>query len=447
MEFPEEIFRSYDIRGTVDQLSPELAYRVGQAMVKMTGAKKVVVGYDMRATSPELAQKAIEGITSMGANVVNIGQATTPLLNFALSYYPDHEAGLMVTASHNPAEYNGFKMMRGDAMPISGKEVQKLIKEEEVGEEVGRVKGEVTTKEVVDEYLDYVVKKAAAPDLKGMKVVIDAGNGMSEVVLPKLFARLACEMIPMYFEPDGTFPNHEANPIKLETLTDLKKKVLAEKADLGIALDGDGDRVIFVDEKGDHINGDVMLAILADSRLKGNPERPVVWSANASWAVRDAIEANRGLSIMEKVGRTNIIKRVKKEAAVIGGEVSAHYFYPEFSGLESTDFTILLVLKLLKKSGGPMSELVKPFAKYVISGEINFAVKDKEAAIESLGKKYKGQALEISTLDGIRSEFKDWWFNIRPSNTEPLIRLNLEAKSQELMATKRDEIAAFIKSL
>lgn len=444
MQFPEEIFRSYDIRGTLDQLSPELAYEVGRVVVKMTKAKKVVVGHDMRATSPEFAQKVIEGVKSMGADAVDIGQCTTSTINFAISSDKTFEAGVMVTASHNPAEYNGFKMFTGEAMPISGREVFKAL---EALEALEVEKGNVEEKDIVDEYLDYVMLKAAPGDLSGLKVVIDAGNGMAGPVLTKLFGKLKCEMLPMYFEPDGNFPNHEANPIKYETLNALKAKVKEEKADLGIALDGDADRVIFVDENSEHINGDLMLAILADRRLQGNPERAVVWSANASWAVREAIEANKGLSVMEKVGRTNIIKRVKKEAAVLGGEVSAHYFYPEFSGLESTDFTILLVLKMLKKSEGTMSELAAPFKKYVQSGEINFEVKDKEAAIAALKEKYSPEAEEVSELDGIRVEFKDWWFNIRQSNTEPLIRLNLEAKSQELMEEKRDEIANFIQDL
>lgn len=443
MNFPQEIFRSYDIRGTLDQLSPELAYQVGQAIVQMTGADKVVVGRDMRASSPEFSQKVLEGVISMGAKGVDIGRCTTPMLSFALSNYDEHEAGVMVTASHNPSEYNGFKLTRGDAMPISGKEAKKAI---EVLEVLEVEQGQIEEKDITDAYLDYVLQKAVPGDLSGLKVVIDAGNGMGGPVMTKLFAKLDCEMLPMYFEPDGNFPNHEANPIKFETLNDLKNQMKEENADLGIALDGDSDRVIFVDEKGEHINGDIMLAILADLRLKKHKGRAVVWSPNASWAIRDAVTQNGGESIMEKVGRTNIIKKVKQTEAIIGGEVSAHYFYPEFGCLESTDFTILLILKMLKKFAGPMSGLVEPFKKYSVSGEINFKVKDKEMAIKALQAKYEPEAKEINNLDGVRVEFEDWWFNIRQSNTEPLIRLNLEAKSENLMKRKRDEISDFIKS-
>jgi phosphomannomutase len=369
------------------------------------------------------------------------------MLSFAITAFSEHQGGVMVTASHNPAEYNGFKMTRGDGMPVSGEEAWEVVEELEELKGLEVKEGKIITLDIAKKYLDKVFSLVKIPSLKDKKIVVDAGNGMGGAIMTKLFARLDCEMISMYFEPDGNFPNHEANPIKVETLKDLVARVKKEKADLGIALDGDADRVIFVDEKGVPINGDVMLAMLATERLRTKRNGAVVWSPNGSWAVRDAIKNNGGRSVWEKVGRTNIIKRVIKEKAVLGGEVSAHYFYPEFGGLESTDYTILLGLKMLGEAKGTFSEAVKPFRTYSSSGEINFEVKDKTKAIAAIEKKYAPEAVLTEKLDGVRMELADWWFNVRQSNTEPLIRLNLEAKSQEMMKEKVAEITALIKGL
>lgn len=443
MPFPEDIFRSYDIRGTIDQLSEDLAFRIGVAIVRLTGAKTVVVGRDMRPTSPAFSQKVIEGITSQGANAVDIGMCSTSMFNFAVSAFHEYEAGVMVTASHNPPEYNGFKVSKGDGSLIRGVDLKEPVAEE-IGELTGG--GEVSERDISADYLDKLFAEADMPSLKGLKVVIDAGNGMAGVILPKLFEKLDCEMMPMYFEPDGTFPNHEANPIKVETLKDLQTKLKEEGADLGIALDGDADRVGFIDEKGVPIGGDILMGLLIVDRLKAHAGAPIVWSPNASWAIRDAIEKHGGVGLLEKVGRTNIIARMQKEEAALGGEVSAHYFYPEFSCLESTDFTILLILKLLAESGGTMSDLMEPYRKYARSEEINFEVEDKDGVLAALKKHYEGEAKEVNELDGVRIEFADWWFNIRKSNTEPIVRLNLEASSVDQLKEKTAELSGFITS-
>ncbi len=350
----------------------------------------------------------------------------------------------MVTASHNPAEYNGFKMARGNALLISGEELKPVVLANSF--EPATKRGKVQTFNVMPEYLERVFALAKMPSLKGKRVVVDAGNGMGGIILPNLFERLDCELTKLYFEPDGTFPHHEPNPIKLETLEDLQGEVLHQQADLGVALDGDADRIGFVDEKGQFVNGDHLLALLAPERLKVHKGKAVVWSPNASWAVRDAIAKAGGKSAFEKVGRSHIIERVQKEGAAIGGEVSCHYFYPEFGGMESTDFTLLLVLKLLAESGKSFSELLKPFRKYATSGEINFEVKKKDEVLAALEKTYTSKAVAVNKLDGLRIEFKDWWFNVRKSNTEPLIRLNLEAKSRKRMEEKLKEISKFIQS-
>lgn len=444
MQVSDGIFHAYDIRGTTDELGGDLARRVGAAVVAITGAKKVVVGRDMRATSPALAEGVMDEIQSLGVDVIDIGMCSTPVFNFAVAAFPEHEAGVMVTASHNPAQYNGFKILRGDAMPISGEEIKPVVLGySEKRNDSGR--GRCESLNIIPPYLKHVLELASVPSLKGMKVVVDAGNGMGGATITSIFASLDCEMIPMYFDPDGMFPNHEANPIKLETLKDLQAKVAEVHADIGIALDGDADRVGFVDENGAFVNGDLLLAILAEERLRAHSGKGIVYSPNASWAVRDAIARNNGVPLLEKVGRTHIVRRMAEDGAVFGGEVSAHYFYPEFFNMESTDFTILLVLKMLKESGKKASDWLAPYRKYAQSGEINFSVKDKEAALADLEKHYGASAVSVNKLDGLRVEFHDWWFNARKSNTEPLVRLNVEATSLALMEEKRDEISLVIR--
>ena len=461
MRFPAEIFRSYDIRGTTDQLSEDLAFAVGRAVVAKTRAKTVVVGRDMRGTSPAFARAVAKGAVAAGAGVVDIGECTTPMFNFAVlhtdSQLPtpnSQTAGVMVTASHNPAEYNGFKVTRGDAMPISGEEIRETIEASEARRHAGKPEGlrayepstsSVTHLDVSGPYLERLFALAQMPRLDGMKVAVDAGNGMAGVILPKLFDRLDAKLTALYFDPDGTFPNHEANPIKTETLKDLVRAVKKQKAAVGVAFDGDADRVGFVDEQGDPIGGDQMLALLAALRLKEHPEGVVIWSPNASWAVRDAIRDNGGRGLWEKVGRTNIIKRVQSEGAILGGEVSAHYFYPEFGGMESSEFTMLLVLKAIAESGKPLSALIAPFRAYARSPETNFEVYDKEKALAALEATYAPGAAAVERLDGARYEYADWWFNVRKSNTEPLIRVNAEAASPELLSAKMREIAEIIK--
>lgn len=448
MTFPAEIFRSYDVRGTVDQLGPELAFAIGAATVKLTGAKRLVVGRDMRPTSPSFAAEVARGAMAMGAEVTDIGMCTTPMFNFAVFNWAEHDAGVMVTASHNPPEYNGFKVTRGDAMPIGGEEILEAIGRLGSGLWALQANAQPPTPsarlDVMRPYLERIFALADMPKLRGMKVAVDAGNGMAGIILPEMFARLDATLTALYFDPDGTFPNHEANPIKHETLRDLRSAVAREGAALGVAFDGDADRIGFVDEKGEPIGGDQMLGLLAALRLEERPQGIVVWSPNASWAVRDAIKAHDGRGVWEKVGRTNIIKRVQSEQAMLGGEVSAHYFYPEFGGMESSEFTMLLVLKALARSGKAMSELIAPYRAYARSPETNFEVHEKDAALAALDARYAAQAAAVNRLDGARYEFADWWFNVRKSNTEPLLRVNAEAASPELLQEKMAEIAGII---
>jgi len=442
IQIDPSVFKSYDIRATMDKLSPELAEKVGAALVAMTGAKTVAVGRDMRETSPELAEGAIRGITSQGAKAVDIGMCTTTMYNFASTNYDDIDVAMMITASHNPAEYNGMKMYDMEGFPISGKVIKDLVMDKEYP--AVEQLGEVEQRDVTDDYLKKMFDLAEMPSLAGMKVVIDAANGMSGIILPKVFEKLDAEVVEMYYEPDGTFPNHEADPIKDENLVDLKAKKKEVGAAPGISYDGDGDRVVFVDDKFNTIRGDVLLAMLATEYLKDHPGGKVYTAVNQSWIVRDAAKEAGGEAVMDKVGRTNAIRWMKENNGVLGGEVSCHFFFKEFHYLESSEYTMLLILKMIAEQGKPFSEMMAPYRTYISSGEINFEVEDKQGTIKKLEDKFKPESTSFTNIDGIRLEFEDWWFNVRASNTEPLIRLTIEAKAQELLDEKKKELTDLI---
>ncbi len=438
MPFPQHIFRSYDIRGLLDEVTPEIAERVGAALVQKTGAKTVVVGRDMRATSPELSQAAMLGITKAGANVLNIGMCTTSMFNFGVSSRSDVDAGLMVTASHNPPEYNGIKMAYASGLPIPGKEIFALIQED------GRVAdhvGIVATIDILSDYVNAAMANAELPNVSGTRVVVDYGNGMGAVSVRPLLERLGVDVVELYAEPDARFPNHEANPAKEETLADVKAAVVREGADFAIALDGDADRVGFIDNEGKSIGGDLMLAFLSADLLSREPGAAIVTSPNQSWITRETIEGNGGRVIECPIGRTHVIKAMQEQGASLGGEVSSHFFYKDFSCLESVDHTIVRVLGIWKRSGKTFADLVRGLRKYIGSGEVNVEVEHKEEMLKRLEERYAPQASFVNKLDGIRCEFdRDWWFIVRPSNTEPLLRLTVEAASRELMEEKRDEL-------
>lgn len=445
MLIPEKIFLANDIRGLLEEVTPELAERVGAALVKKTGAKTVVVGRDMRATSPELAAAAIKGITEAGANVVDIGMCTTCMFNFAVSSQSNVEAGLMVTASHNPPQYNGIKMALSSGLPVPGKEMFALVQDPVVPvKEVGSVtKGEILTP-----YLNRCIELADAGDVAGTKIVVDYGNGMGSVSVRPLLERLGVQVIELYAEPDARFPNHEANPLKVETLKDVKAAVLREHADFGVALDGDADRVGFIDSEGNHFSGDVMLALLAQDVLRKNPGAKIVTSPNQSWITNETITANGGTAVACKVGRTAVIAKMVEVDAELGGEVSSHFFFKPFANLEAVDHTIARVLGMWKRSGQTFADLIRPLRKYANSGEVNFEVHDKAAMMAKIESTYAPQASVVDKLDGIRCEFNhDWWFIVRPSNTEPLLRLIVEATSRELMEQKRDEIGKLMQGM
>ncbi|OIO51673.1 phosphomannomutase/phosphoglucomutase [Candidatus Uhrbacteria bacterium CG_4_10_14_0_8_um_filter_58_22] len=456
MPISSKIFKAYDIRCLSPQeLDEEGGYRIGQAVVKFTGAKTVVVGRDMRQTSPEIFAGLSRGINSMGADVVDVGLVTTPMLYFAAGNYDRFDAGIIVTASHNPSEYNGMKLCFGDVLPIGGNTGIYDIRDlalagpyEPVAES-----GKVSELDVCEAYLERLFRDVDVGRLSGLKLAVDIGNGMEGAIIDDLLARipgLASEIL--FKDLDGNFPNHEANPLKEETLKDLQAKVLEMGADLGVAFDGDGDRVGLVDERGQIIRGDIITALLTPVVLKTAPGAAVLYDVRESMAVVEEIERAGGRAVMCPVGHGLIKPQMRQEDAVFGGELSNHFFFRDFYGSESSDSVLLLIMKLIVESGRPLSELVAPLLRYHHSGEINSRVEDKDAVLAALERKYGPQASNVLRIDGVRMEFfdpadpaDDWWFNVRPSNTEPLLRLNLEAKDRAKMERMRDEMLGVIR--
>lgn len=444
MPIPTHIFRSYDIRGLLEEVTPEIANHVGKALVHITGAKTVVVGRDMRATSPELLRAACEGIISMGANVIDIGMCTTPLFSFTVRHLRA-DAGLMVTASHNPPEYNGIKTANNLGLPFSGKTfLPEMERTFLAAEHVGSVR----TENALAPYIDACVAWPGIETLRGVKVVADFGNGMGASTIRPLAERLGIELTELYPEPDARFPNHEANPAKEETLTDLKKEVVRTGADFGIALDGDADRIAFVDNEGVSLRGDLALVLFGEEALRRKPGATIVVSPNQSWTTFDVLKEQGARLVESPIGRTLVIQKMSDEHAEVSGEVSSHFFFSEFGNLEAPEHAFVRMASFWKASEKTFADFVRPLRQFVNSGEINFLVPDKDALLKQLQQTYAPQASCVNTLDGIRCDFeRDWWFIARPSNNEPLVRLLIEAKNAELLAQKIQEVSVLVESL
>lgn len=453
MPFNPEIFRSYDIRGIVpDEFDPEEAYHIGRAYVAHTGAKKVVVARDMRLTSPEIEEHLVSGLTDAGVDVIKIGQATTPLFYFAVEHF-GVDGGLSVTASHNPGEYNGIKITREYAIPVGGDtglmDIRDLAEKRNWPEV--EAKGTVTEdSSALEPYLETVCENGLA---EGLKIVVDAGNGMVGMLLKDVFSRLGGDVVDLYWEPDGSFPNHEADPLKEENMVDLKKAVLESQADLGVAFDGDGDRAFFVDETGETVPGDFTTALIAQSVLQAHPGAKILYDLRASRVVKEIIEAAGGTTAMSKVGHSNIKAQMREENAVFAGEVSGHFYFsqvdlfPESKDEFYADSALLAfvrVLQTMKAEGKKLSQLTEPLKKYAKTTEINFTVGDKEKVLAALKEKFADA--EILELDGISIIYPDWWANVRASNTEPKLRLNMEADNAELLAAKQAAVEEIITS-
>src|SRR4051812_23396630 len=446
-----DIFKAYDVRGVYPgEVNEEAARAIGAAFVVYLQAKRIAVSRDMRLSSPTIAQAFMDGATSQGADVVDYGMMATDMLYFAVAK-DGLDGGVQVTASHNPGQYNGMKMVRKDAWPLSGEEGLKEIREMIQGGTLpapAARRGTVTTKNVLEPYVEHVLSFIDLSVIKPFNVVLDAGSGMGGLVAPKLFERLPCRTTRLCFEIDGRFPNHEANPLIEENRRDIVERVIAEKADIGIAWDGDADRCFFIDGTGQFVSGDFVTALLAEAFLLKHPGATVIYDLRASYAVKDTVARLGGTSLMNRVGHAFFKRRMRESNGIFGGEVTGHYYFRDNFYADNGFIPALLMLELMSKKGLSLHDLLEPLRReYFISGEINTKVASMDAVPSKLADiaTHYGDGHQY-TLDGISVEYPDWHFNVRPSNTEPLLRLNLEATTADLMEKKRDEVIALIRA-
>jgi len=451
MNINPDIFKAYDVRGVYPgEVNEEAARGIGAAFVAYLHATRIAVGRDMRLSSPAIAAAFIDGASAQGADVVDYGMISTDMLYFAVAR-DGHDGGVQVTASHNPKQYNGLKMVRQEAFPLSGEagllEIREMLQAGSVPPPATR-RGQVTTKNALDAYVDHVMSFIDPAVIRPFNVVLDAGSGMGGLVAPKLFERLPCRTTRLCFTIDGTFPTHEANPLIEENRRDIVERVVAEKADVGIAWDGDADRCFFIDGTGAFVSGDFITALLSEAFLLKYPGATIIYDLRASRAVSDTVERYKGTALMNRVGHAFFKRRMRETNAIFGGEVTGHYYFRDNFYADNGFIPALLILELMSKKGQSLHDLLKPLnAKYFISGEINTKLKsmaDVPSKLDQIAAKY-GDGRQMH-MDGLSVEYGDWHFNVRPSNTEPLLRLNLEAATPALMAQKRDEVLALIRA-
>ena len=440
------IFKAYDIRGIVpDELDAALAHRIGRATARHLRAARLAVGRDARTHSPELHAALVRGITEEGVDVVDLGLCSTPMLYFGTESLRT-DGGIMLTASHNPGQYNGFKICREHAIPVgeaSGlKEIEALTRGIE-NDAPAATLGGVSSVDVRAGYVDHVL--SVGKGRPKLKLVIDCANGMASVGLEGLLERLDLEVERLYFEPDGTFPNHEADPLKVENLKDVVEAVKRSGADLGVAFDGDGDRAVFVDDEGEPISSDLVTALLARAVLARNPGGLVLYDLRSSRVTAEEIEAAGGQARMCRVGHSFVKAQMREDGAIFAGELSGHFYFRFSDDLVADDGTAALValLDVLADAGEPLSRVVRPLRRYAASGEINSRVEDVPGLLAAIEAEHADA--QISHLDGLLVEYPEWWFNLRPSNTEPVLRLNLEANTPDAMAEHRDALLARIR--
>ena len=445
-----DIFKAYDIRGLVDgELSPDFAFAVGLAFARFLEIERepstVIIGQDMRPSSPDLAEAFSAGVTSNGTNVIRIGLASTDMLYFAAG--SKNLPGAMFTASHNPAAYNGIKLCLSGARPI-GKETGLLTIEKFVREGLPvamRPPGVESNEELLEAYADHLHSLVSFQGNRPLKIVIDAGNGMAGYTAPAIFERLGAQITPLYYELDGNFPNHEANPIDPKNLRDLQKSVLENKADIGLAFDGDADRCFLVDEKGQAVDPSLLTSLIASRELAKHPGATIIHSLISSRAVVEVINESGGVPVRSRVGHSYIKALMAETGAIFGGEHSGHFYFKDFWRADSGALAALHALAALGESDKTISELLSPFQRYVASGEVNSRVEDVASVIQKIKEKYEVlPEYSIDELDGLTISSATWWFNIRASNTEPLLRLNVEADTALNMASHRDELLALI---
>ena len=451
MALDPKVFKAYDVRGIYpSDLDEDGAYRIARGYVEHFEPREIAVGRDMRLSSPSMADAVIRGAADGGASVVDIGMVGTEILYFAVGEL-GLDGGVAVTASHNPKEYTGMKVVRRGALPVGGESGLLEIRERALamsgGQTPGRGrKGAVRSDDVYPRFVERVLSFVDVDALRPLRVVIDAANGMAGAMLPPILDRLPVDAVRCFFEPDGNFPNHEPNPLLPENREFIVAKVREERADLGIAFDGDADRCFFVDDTGEFVPGDFVTALLAELMLEKEPGAKVIYDVRASWAVPDVVRRAGGIPLVNRVGHAFIKQRMREEGAVFAGEISGHYYFRDFSQADSGTIPALLMLELVSKRGRPLSEIVHPFHdRYFISGELNTRVADVALKLQEVKERF-GREGEVSHIDGLEVTAPDWHMNVRPSNTEPLLRLNLEARDRALMERKRDEVLAVIRS-
>ena len=440
------IFKAYDVRGIYpDQLDEQASYRIGWAFATWSSAPSIVLGRDCRRSSPALSGAFSDGVTDVGADVVDIGLATTDMVYFASGRLS--MPGAMFTASHNPPRYNGVKLCLAGAAPVgeeTGLEEVRRLAERNGSSRAAAAKGRVRSHEMLDSYMDHLLSFAEVASFDELTVVADAANGMAGLVLPPLFERLPCKLVPLYMELDGTFPNHPADPIQPENQADLKRAVTEHSANLGLAFDGDADRVFLVDERAEGVSGSAVTALVAKAMLERYPGATILYNLICSKVVPEVIAEYGGKGIRTRVGHSIIKGVMAQTGAVFGGEHSGHYYFRDHYNADSGLVASILVLDQMSKAGRPLSELLAPYRRYAGSGEINTEVADKDAVIERVARVYAGGRQD--RLDGLTVEFDDWWFNVRPSNTEPLLRLNVEARDERVLEEKTNEVLSVIRA-
>jgi phosphomannomutase len=441
------IFKAYDVRGVYGvDLTEDVVYRIGRAAAMYLNVPEIAVCRDMRVSSPELCAATIQGITDQGVDVIDCGLTTTDELYFIVGYY-NYPAGVMITASHNPREYNGMKFCRAQAFPISldtGLADMRDLAMRGDFPEPART-GSVTRRDATDDYVKHALSYIDVDKIRPLQVVVDAGNGMAGMVMPRVFQRLPAKLYPLFFNLDGNFPNHSPSPIEPENLVALQRKVLEVGADFGAAFDGDADRMFPVDEHGQIVDGSMVMLLVSNSILRKHPGSTILYNLILSKSVPALIEREGGKAIRTRVGHSYIKAEMRKENAIFGGEHSGHFYFRDNWFADSGLIAFLLILELLSLENKPLSELIRPLDQWVRSGEINTRVDDVQGKLKAIEQHFGGGARSVDHLDGTTLDFGDWWFNVRPSNTEPLLRLNVEAKTRSLLEEKRDELIDFIR--
>ena len=450
MQINQGIFKAYDIRGLYPHEIDETTVRqIGRGFVSYLNASRIGVSRDMRVSSPTLAAAFIDGAREQGASVIDYGMLPTDVLYFAV-VSDGVDGGVQITASHNPKQYNGIKMVRSEALPLSGDagigDIRDMVANDTLPPP-SAPRGSLTSSDVLPGYVEKVMSFIDPSIVKPFNVVLDAGSGMAGQVAPLLFDRLPCRTTRLCFEVDGTFPNHEANPLIEENRRDITAEVVRQHADIGIAWDGDADRCFFIDGSGEFISGDFVTALLAEAFLLKHPGATIIYDLRASHAVRDTVERYGGRALMNRVGHAFIKQRMRKEDGIFAGEVTGHYYFRDFYYADNGFIPALLMLELMSKKNQSLRDLLRPYReRYFISGEINTKLKSMEEVPKKLaGIEARYKDATLARLDGLSVDYPDWHFNVRGSNTEPLLRLNLEAKTPELMEQKRDEVVALIR--